>query len=143
MSLLMSGNFEAEFFFKYDCRFLLKLGVLPGAYSLFPNSRAAKTLRLHDPDGDVGYINEQVIKRNGLIGFHFGRWPDGSGDHMPERFEKNIQQEFVRQYGGNAADFEVHSGSNGLYLVIKNLDLALKAIVENKARMRFTVAATS
>ena len=90
-----------------------------------------KTIRVFDGDRNLGYVNGTVVRRKGLLGYHFVE-SGYSSDSCPKHLMPTLIETFCERYSCTASAFELHEGSGSntgrLYLLIRDPMVALCAL---------------
>ncbi len=95
-----------------------------------------KTLNLFFNDTRCGYINSEVLRRNGVLGYHFRTWGNSPNDACPPNLANILIPTFCDRYKCIASDLVIHNGKgekneNRTFLIIKNPDVAIRVLLQD------------
>ncbi|MBQ1762419.1 MAG: HNH endonuclease [Aquincola sp.] len=95
------------------------------------SGHASKTLRIMHQDRDLGYLNDTVTDKGGVVGYRFEEsFPPT--DSCPTHLLETFPADFCRRLGCERADFLFYEGSganrNHWYLIVLDLGVALRMI---------------
>ncbi|MBU0662953.1 MAG: hypothetical protein KJ990_00255 [Proteobacteria bacterium] len=96
---------------------------------------AGKTLNLIFNGTRCGYINSDVLRRNGVLGYHFRTWGNSPNDACPPNLANNLIQTFCDRHKCVASDLVMHNGKgeknkDRTFLIIKNPDVAVRVLLQ-------------
>jgi hypothetical protein len=97
---------------------------------------AGKTLNLFRYGVRCGYINGDVLRRNGVLGYHFAPWGNNPSDSCPPNLADKLVFIFCDRYKCNVSDVVVHKGTgeknkDRTFLIINNPDVALRVLLQD------------
>lgn len=79
---------------------------------------------------DFGYINKQVIRKKGTLGYHFAL-PRPGRDACPRDLENSLISDFQEKYKCNKKSLFEHVDSGSKYLNILDPDVALRVLLRD------------
>lgn len=79
---------------------------------------------------NVGYVNSTVLRRHGVLGYHFARH-GRAADACPEDLVDQIIDTFVAQYGIPADALDVQHAARHTYLIFREPTAALKVLLQD------------
>ncbi len=96
--------------------------------------RAGKTINVLRDGDRCGYINHNVLRLKGALGYHFARWGYTNNACPPELADRLVP-EFCERYHCDSSDLTVQHGSGAnrgrTFLIINSPTVALRVLLQD------------
>ena len=98
---------------------------------------AGKTINVMHDGVRCGYINNSVLQRDGVIGYHFAPWGRATND-CPPKIADVLVPLFCERYGCQSGELVVQHGTGTnagrTFLIIKDPTVALKVLMQDAGK---------
>ncbi len=125
MTSLFAGAYSGRDF-SPEVQSLLEL-LKERGFGLKVTGYANKTVRIYYENRNCGYINETVLQRKGVLGYHFQ--PHGqSTDACPRQLDGKLFEFMTSRYECSADALDVQRTSRNTYLIFRDANVALRVL---------------